>query len=68
MIERWEDAMLRLSVLGLPPEFARAYASVVIQPSHAVGGFGCQSNIAPPPATSCWEGKLQGRSMFHSLL
>ncbi len=71
MIERWEDAMLRLNVLALFPEFARAFASVVIQLSHVVGGLGSQSKIAlpaKPPATSCWKGKSLGRSMFHSLL
>ncbi len=60
MIERWEDAMLILSVLGLPPEFARASAIVVIQPSHVVGGLGCQSNSAPPATP---RDKLLGREV-----
>ena len=38
MIERWEDAMLRLNELALPPEFALAFCSDAIQPSHVVGG------------------------------
>ncbi|AXT27516.1 hypothetical protein D1823_13595 [Ruegeria sp. AD91A] len=48
MIERWEDAMLRLNELALSPEFALAFASGVIQPSHVIGGPDSQQNIVPP--------------------
>ncbi|GAA6159052.1 hypothetical protein NBRC116589_12260 [Ruegeria sp. HU-ET01832] len=62
MIERWEDAMLRLNVLALFPEFARAIASVVIQLSHVVGGLGSQSKIAlpAPPRDKLLEREITG--------
>ncbi len=55
MIERWEDAMLRLNVLALFSEFALAFASDVIRPSHVIVGPDSQRNIVPPtkpPAAS----------------
>ena len=40
--------MLQLNVLPLFPEFALAFASVVIRPSHVVGGPDGQRNVVPP--------------------
>ncbi len=48
MIERWEDAMLRLNVLALFPEFALAFASDLIRPSHVNVGPDSQRDIVPP--------------------
>ncbi len=48
IIERWEDAMLRLNELSLPPEFALAFSSGAIRPSRAVGGLGSKLKIVPP--------------------
>ncbi len=63
--------MLRFNVFALFPEFVLAFASDFIRKSHVVGGLSSKRKIAlpaKPPATSCWKGKSQGRSMFHSLL
>jgi hypothetical protein len=40
--------MLKINVLLLFPEFAPAFASVVIGPSHVVGAPDNQRNVVPP--------------------
>ena len=51
--------MLRLNVLALFSEFALAFASDVIRPSHVIVGPDSQRNIFPPtkpPAASFGNG------------
>ncbi len=40
--------MLKINVLPIFPEFTLAFASVVIRPSHVVGGPDSQQNLVPP--------------------
>lgn len=59
--------MLRLNVLALFPEFALAFASDVIRPSHVVGGLGSQRNSDLPaklPRSKFWKRSSQDRGMF----
>ncbi len=59
MIERWEDAMLRLNVLALFPEFSLVFANDVIRLSHVIVGPDSQRNIDPPtkpPAANFGKG------------
>ena len=48
MNERWEHTMIRLNVLALFPEFALAFSSDFIRPSHVNVGPDSQRNIIPP--------------------
>lgn len=59
--------MLRLNVLALFPEFALAFASDVIRPSHVVVGPDSQRNIDPPTKPhrgKFWKRSSQERCVF----